>query len=111
MANALTWNPIKVDTAAATALLTSRLHITKIRWVDSGGDIAEGDQAIVKDKAGNPVWEHRAGGVGTVADLVPNVESDFNPPLVVTGLIVSTLTHGTLYIYCDQSKTSIPAAT
>lgn len=111
MANSLGGNPIKVDTAAATRLLSGPLNITKIRWVDTANDIAENDQAIVQDMVGNSVWEHRMTGMGTVADLVPNVESSFVPPFRSRGLLVPTLTHGTLYIYCDQGSTSIPAAT
>lgn len=99
MANDLTSNPLVVDTAAATAVISSYINITKIRWYDSGADIAEGDQAIVQNAAGKAVWAHRMGGVGTVADLVPPVSDDFNPPLPQKGLIVPTLTHGTLHIY------------
>ena len=35
MANNLTGNPVIVDTAQATPLLTGMLNITKIRWWDS----------------------------------------------------------------------------
>jgi hypothetical protein len=111
MANNLTGNPVIVDTAAATPLLTGMLNITKIRWWDSGADIAEGDSAIVQDAAGAVVWSHRAGGIGTVADLVPPVESNFVPGHAIKGLLIPTLTHGTLHIYLDQSRTSVPVKT
>jgi len=108
MSNTLTSNPIIVDTAAATVLLTGPLNITKIRWYDSGADIAEGDSAVVQDAAGNVIWAHRMGGVGTVADLVPPVESSFIPGHRSSGLLVPTLTHGTLHIYLDQARTQVP---
>ena len=99
MANDLTSNPLVVDTAAAAAVITSYINITKIRWVDTGADIAEGGQAIVNNEAGKRIWEHRVGGIGTVADLVPNIESDFIPWLSQKGLTVPTLSAGTLHIY------------
>ena len=111
MSNVLTGNPVVVDTAAATALLTGKINITKIRWWDSGADIAEGDSAVVQDRAGNVVWSHRAGGVGTVGGFVPPVESDFVPSFNIQGLLVPTLTHGTLHIYLDQSRTAVPVKT
>ena len=99
MANNLPSNPLVIDTAAAAAVISSYIRITKIKWFDSGADIAEGDQAIINNSAGNRIWEHRAGVVGTVGGFVPPVSDDFNPPINQRGVVVPTLTHGTLFIY------------
>ena len=110
MANSLNQNPLVLDTAAATAVLSGPLNVTKIRWVDYNNDIADGDQAVVQDAAGVAVWEARCTTVGAGTTTPPGGESDFAPGFRVKGLLVPTLTHGKLYIYLDQSRTSVPVA-
>jgi len=109
MANSLGTNPVIVDTAQATKLLSGPLNIIKIRWVDTGNDIADGDQAIIQDAAGAVVWQHRISTVAAGTDVQkPGAESDFHPSFRSSGLLVPTLTHGTLYLYLEQAKTAVP---
>ena len=99
MANDLTCNPLVIDTAAATAILSGGLLITNIRWVDSGNDIADGDQAILHNAASKVIWEARCTTVGAGTTTPPAAETSFAVPLHVMGLIAPTLTHGKLYVY------------
>lgn len=110
MSNALTWNPLVVDTASATTpIVTGVVYVTKFRWVDYNNDIADGDQCIVQDKNGKPVWEDRNTTVGAGTTTEPRSETDFgSQPLRCNGLLVTTLTHGKLYIYLDRLQTGIP---
>lgn len=100
MANDITCNPIIIDTAATTEIVTNLIHVTHIRLVDSGNDIADADQAILQNSAGKVVWEHRVTAPGMVADM----QTAFVPSLAVRGLICPTLTHGKVYVYYDASR-------
>jgi hypothetical protein len=100
MANDITCNPLIIDTAAATAIVSNVIHITNIRLVDSGNDIADGDQAILTNLAGKTVWEHRVTTPGMVGDL----QTPFSPSFKVAGLICPTLTHGKVYVYYDTTR-------
>ena len=92
MANDLTLNPLKIDTAG-NDLLTTPLRVRKIRWV--GGTTA-GHTAVIQDQNSNPFWS----SVASAANYVE--ESDFSTDdsqrTVLNGLSV-TLGSGTLYIY------------
>ncbi len=90
MANDVTANPIIVDTAAAAALTAYTFIATKIRWV---GATTAGHQAIVQN--GNGIVKFKAEATGA-----NYTESEhFDPPLIFNGLIVPTLSSGTVYIY------------
>lgn len=94
MANDVTSNPIIIDTAAATALTSYAFTATKIRWV---GATTAGHQAIVQN--GNGIVKFSAEAVGA-----NYTESEhFDPPLIFSGLIVPTLSSGTIYIYVASS--------
>jgi len=110
MSNLIDQNPLIFDTAAATVAVSSYLTITNIRWVDYNNDIADGDQAVVKDSAGKVIWEARITATGTGVPTYPQDYTDFVPSFQVKGLIISTLTHGKIYVYCDQKATVIPAS-
>ena len=99
MANDLTCNPLVIDTAAATAILSGYLDITNIRWVDYNNDIADGDQAVVNNAASKTIWETRCTATGAGVPLDVKDETAFPFGLQVKGLIVPTLTHGKVYIY------------
>lgn len=107
MANDLTCNPLVVDTAAATAILSGHFKITNIRWVDTGNDIADADRATLKNSAGKIIWDALNTTVGVGTTTQPGGESTFFPPLGVAGLICSALTHGTLYIYFDGAQPKV----
>lgn len=89
MANVLTVNPMKIDTAGATALLSSKLYPQSIRWV---GATTAGHQAIVQDKDGNVMWKSVASG----SNYVEGEQLDLAKPW--DGLLVPTLGSGELFI-------------
>lgn len=92
MANITTVNPWLIDTASATAVSNDRLKVQSFRWV--GGSTA-GHQCIVKDKAGNQVWESVAAGANHIDDSSAVAPNGFD----VNGLAVTTLGSGKLSIY------------
>ena len=98
MANLLSQNPLIIDTAAATAIITQPLRVTKIMW-DAIGHATDDHALTIKDKNGVIKYVRTLTSLGTVGELVSAQESDFNPPLVVDGLIVSVLGGGLVYIY------------
>lgn len=92
MSNNVTRNPLYIDTASATAVITGRIEITKIRWVSASA--AAGHQCVIQDGAGLPVWE-------SVAPADDHIDSDGwtdDNPLVVVGVTVPTLSSGAVYI-------------
>lgn len=95
MANDISCNPLVLDTAAATVVVSNVFKIQSIVWVDSGNDMADGDQAILQNKAGKVIWERRLTTPGMIGDL----QQTFPEPFPVNGLIVPTLTHGKVYVY------------
>jgi len=99
MANVVGQNVIVLDTAAATVVTHRRLAVTAIRWV---GATTIGDAAVLTDKNGNAIWEDTLLDEGTVnnAFFPLSPPTMFNPPLPVNGLIIPTLGHGKLYVYC-----------
>ena len=94
MANDLTGNPLKIDTADPGAIITTDIKISKIRWV---GATTAGHQAVVHDQNSNLFWESICPGDNYVE------ESDFTTTnqnkRTIHGLIVPTLGSGKLYIY------------
>lgn len=107
MSNLINQNPLILDTGAATIIVSSYLEITNIRWVDYNNDIADGDQVVLKNDAGEVIWESRvtATGAGVPLNVMDGI--DFASPFIVKGLIATTVTHGKVYIYCTKS-TRIP---
>jgi len=98
MANVLTTNPIKLDTPAATVLITRLLFVIGIVW-DQGASGADDDQAIITDKNTNAFWSQTI----QTGSLVPQPFTPSNP-VPLAGLIIPTLTHGTVYIYTQESR-------
>lgn len=86
-----------IDTAAATDLSLAsspdakpvRLKLAALRYVSNTA--SAGDSVIVKDGAGKTIWETRATGAQYVEES--------RVPLEATGIAVTTLTSGKLYIY------------
>lgn len=98
MSNDLTGNPLVIDTAASSVLVTRRLEILRMRWVAKSA--SAGDDLDVHDGDGVSRW-------ASVASSSNYVESEgWHPdyPLVITGLIVPTIDSGTLYIYLRDKK-------
>lgn len=94
MANNLTFNPLRLDTASGSVLTTESYRVKKIRWV--GGTTA-GHQVILQDQHSNTLWETVASGSNYVE------ETDFTwnttNTVVLSGIRLPTLGSGKLYIY------------
>jgi hypothetical protein len=114
MSNAIDQNPFILDTGGSSAVVSSMVAITNIRWVDYNNDIADGDQVVLKDVAGKVIFEARITGTGAGVPIGgggPVDFIDFIVPFKAKGLILTTLTHGKLYVYCTQDgSTAIPAS-
>lgn len=90
MANDLSSNPWKIDTASSTAVWDQPVYVKRFHWMEPTTD---GHSVSVTDKNGKAVWPDftaLAGGDGMVYEHV--VEG------WVDGLIVPTLDSGTLLI-------------
>lgn len=93
MSNDLTVNPISIDTASSSAILTRRIEVLRVRWV---AELASaGDNAVIQDGDGHALWSSVAAG----ANYVESEGHHPDYPLVCNGLIVPTLQSGTLYLY------------
>lgn len=101
MANDITTNPLVLDTAAATAIVSNLIKITALKWtVDNAG--ADNDTCVLSDKNGKVVYEEIL-NVATNGTLqAPPM--NFAPPLKVNGLIMTTLSGGKLYVYWDGQQ-------
>jgi hypothetical protein len=86
MANVTTGNPWQIDTASATALTTDRKRIRQVHWRSGSGTVE------LQDGSGNYVW----------GEEWPDASAQFPIGMQVTGITVSTLTSGTLYIYFEN---------
>lgn len=91
MSNVITANPLKIDTAAGTKIISGQFTPTLVLWV---GATATNDLTI-QDGAG--VTKMVAKAV-TATDVLP-----FPPRFPMQGLIVPTLGSGTIYIYFKES--------
>ena len=100
MANVIDQNPLILDTAADDIFpVTTTLTITKIRWV---GVPAGGATMQLEDGREKIIWKSTITEVTAVGEVV-DVESNFNPPLVVGGLSLGTDGGGELFVYYDGS--------
>ena len=101
MANDLTNNPLVLDSAAATVIVSNLIKITALKWtVDAGG--TDNDTCVLSDKNGKVVYEEIL-NVAT-SGLLQAPPINFNPPLKVNGLIMTTLSGGKLYVYWDGQQ-------
>jgi len=91
MANNLTNNPLRLDTAAAAAIISSPIQITSVVW--AGGAIAAADTVVLTDKNGIKKVEF---GTSTADD---SKQQTFDPPLYSDGLIALTIGHGEVLVY------------
>lgn len=92
MANDLTGNPFKVDTATGVSATAANFtfHVYDIILTSASAS----GTALVQDADGNLKWEASYG-----ADIPANIHDHFDPPIVFNGLTVPTLTSGTLKLY------------
>lgn len=98
MANDITQNPIILDSAGSSVVTSSFLRVVAVVW-NSGASGVAGDQCLLKDKSGK-----------VKVDLALNIAkgSEYlvfpdNHPLLMHGIIATTITHGTVYVYTQQA--------
>ena len=96
MSNDFTGNPWKVDTVSAVSAIAAA-RVFNIYDIILTSASASG-AAVVQDAAGNLKWEWSGDAV------VYNGHDHFDPPLIFNGLLVPTLTSGTLKIYVKQMR-------
>jgi hypothetical protein len=87
VANDLTGNPLKLDSAAATVLLTQVFNPTMAVWVGA----TAGHDLVLQDKSASPKLTIKA---ITASDIIP-----FPPAFLMQGLVAATLGSGTLWLY------------
>jgi len=97
MANDITGNPLKVDTASSTALSSYNFTAWMIRWV---GATTAGHTISVQDKNGNVKYASEASGANYVEES--HLVSPKNESLIFNGLKVPTLGSGIIFIYTDS---------
>ena len=96
MSNDFSGNPWKVDTVSAvSAVATGRIfNVFDIILTSASASGA----AVVQDAAGVLKWEWSGDAV------VYNVHDKFDPPILFNGLLVPTLTSGTVKLYVKQLR-------
>jgi len=95
MANALTGNPITIDTAATA--WSANKYVQLIQWIDDNADIADDDDILLVIN-GVTVTGKIQLGANTVNNLVV-WEMAFNPPMRIESFVVTTLDHGLLVVW------------
>ena len=101
MANVITGNPIIIDTAAATVVVSTPFLVSTIKWtVDNGA--TDNDTVVLQDKLGVVKYEEILTLV--TSGTLQAQPITFNPPLLFNGLICPTLSGGKVYIYLAQSN-------
>lgn len=101
MANVITGNPIIIDTAAATVIVSTPFLVSTIKWtVDAGA--TDNDTCVLQDKLGVVKYEEILTVITSGMTQAPPIT--FNPPLLFNGLICPTLSGGKVYIYLAQSN-------
>jgi hypothetical protein len=88
MANDLTKNPLKIDTAA-TILTGKAFRVRSFRWVAKTAQA--GNELIVEDTAGRVVFHSVAAAANHMDVYMPG-------DMIVNGLVVDTIAAGVLYI-------------
>lgn len=96
MANALTGNPITVDTAA-TLWTASNKYVQLIQWVDDGADLTDDDDILLVINGVTITGKIQITN-NTMNNLVA-WEMAFNPPMRIESFVVTTLDHGLLVIW------------
>ena len=101
MANVITGNPIIIDTAAATVVVSTPFLVSTIKWtVDNGA--TDNDTVVLQDKLGVVKYEEILTLVTSGPVQAPPIS--FVPPVLFDGLICPTLSGGKVYIYLAQSN-------
>lgn len=96
MANDLTGNPWKIDTATAVSAAASGIYFD-VHDIILTSAVASG-ATVVQDVNGNLKWEW------TGAAAEQSFHNHFDPPIRFNGLTVPTLTSGTLKLYVKRTR-------
>lgn len=97
MSNNITQHPIIIDTGATSVVTSSFLRVIAVVW-NSGASGVAGDQLLLKDKNGI-VKVDIALNIAKGSEYLVFPSDD---PLLMDGLIATTITHGTAYIYTKE---------
>jgi hypothetical protein len=106
MSNVINSNPLILDTASASAIaLGQPINVYKIVW--EGSTIAVGDQVVIQTITGTTLFEMTASTFDVpTGSTRQKIVHDFCTSKVFPatsgsagGWALTTLTHGTLYIY------------
>jgi len=97
MANDLTGNPWKVDTATAVSAAASGVYFDVYDLVLTS--ISASGTVLVQDVAGVLKYEAAYG-----ANIPDHIHDHFDPPIRFNGLTVPTLTSGTLKLYVRRTR-------
>jgi len=101
MANDITNNPLVLDTAAATAVISNLFRITAIKWtVDAGA--TDNDTVVLTDKNGKVIYEEILTVITSGMTQAPPIS--FPIPLKCNGLICPTLSGGKVYVYWEGQQ-------
>ena len=96
MANLLTSNPMRVDTAAT--IITVQTRVLLIQWIDEAADIADDDDLNITINQ-----TAIAAKIALTANEIGNIAvwtiGPFNPGLMVNNLVVTTIDNGALLIF------------
>lgn len=89
MANDLTVNPMRIDTAAATVLFTDPMHVKSIR-VTNEGVIAAGDAFEIQDSDNDVLWKGDAAGDNFNEEVLVERwwRNGFKVPTLATDLVL-----------------------
>lgn len=95
MANALTGNPIRIESAAA--IWTKNKYVQLIQWIDSAADITDDDDIVL---AINGVVI--TGKIQVTNNTMNNLvawEMRFDPPMRIESFTVTTIDGGNLIVW------------
>lgn len=96
MANVFSGNPFKVDTASDVSAIAAGRFFDVYDIILTSASAS--GATVVQDAAGVVKWEWSGDAV------VYNVHDTFDPPIKFNGLLVPTLSSGTLKLYVRNLK-------
>jgi len=89
MANSTTGNPWVLDTAGS--IITTPFRCKLMVWTPT----TTGDDILLVDNGGNTLWSYKA----IAGDSNQSIPYELPIDGVVNGLTITTIDHGTLYVY------------
>jgi len=92
MANAIYQGFMVLDTASATVYTKNQYMVTGVRYVSSGA--AAGSECKLEDQSGHVFFDSVASGADWNDGQTINLGG-----ILINGLIVATLSDGTVYLY------------